>query len=196
MIQAYAPLSFTQRLAIFLGKVVGWEFLLNVPTVPKYIIVGAPHTSNWDFPLAMLYKFATAQQMSWIGKAEIFRGPVGWFMRKLGGIPVDRSRRTNFVDQIIEIIHSRDQICIGISPEGTRKAANYWRSGFYYMAWGARIPIALAVIDYRRKILGITKILIPTGDLEADFQIIKELYEDVRGKFPEKQGDIQLRPTE
>ena len=115
-------------------------------------------------------------------------------MRSLGGIPVDRFTHNKFVDQMIAAFHKHPKFVVAISPEGTRKKTDYWRTGFYYIALGAKVPIALAYLDYRRKVGGIGTSLMPSGDIQADMDQIREFYVDVTGKFPHQQGEVQIRP--
>jgi 1-acyl-sn-glycerol-3-phosphate acyltransferase len=171
----------------------GWRLLDFVPAAPKYVIIGAPHTSNVDWLMAMLYKYATSQQMRWIGKREIFRPPFRGLMIRLGGIPLDRAHTQNFVEQMVEVFARHEQLCIAISPEGTRRRADYWRTGFYYMALGANVPIALAKLDYGAREIGIGEVIQPSGDLPADFARIAAYYAGVRGRRPERQGPVALR---
>jgi hypothetical protein len=128
-----------------------------------------------------------------LGKKELFKPPLGFLMWALGGIPVDRSQRSNLVDQVAEIFAREEEIVILITPEGTRGKAPYWRTGFYYMALKAGVPIALGYADFRRKEVGIGGYLYPTGDIRKDFALIREFYQDKAGLRPEKQGPIRIR---
>ncbi len=128
----------------------------------------------------------------WLGKKELFKPPLGFLMRALGGIPVDRSRRNNLVDQAARILRERE-VAILVTPEGTRGRAPYWRTGFYYMALEAGVPIALGYVDFPRKEVGIGGYLYPTGDLLKDFAAIRAFYQDKRGLRPERQGPIRIR---
>lgn len=163
------------------------------PPSKKYVLIGAPHTSNWDFVVGLLALWALGIRARWLGKKELFRPPLGLLMRLLGGIPVDRSRRNNLVDQVVEVFRREEEIAILITPEGTRGKAPYWRTGFYHMALKAGVPIALGYVDFRRKEVGIGAYLWPTGDLRRDFAGIRAFYQDKTGLRPEKQGPIRLR---
>ena len=133
-------------------------------------------------------------KINWIGKDSLFHRPFGGLMRSLGGIPVDRSKRNKFVDQMIAAFHKYREFVMVIAPEGTRKKTEYWRSGFYYIAQGANVPIALSYLDYRRKVGGVGAWLMPSGDIQSDLGVIRDFYGKVTGKFPQQQGEIQLRP--
>ncbi len=186
--------SLSQTLAQSFLNTLGWKVEANLPPTSKYVMIGAYHTSNWDFPLTLLVTSAMGIQLNWIGKDSLFRRPFGRLMRSLGGIPVDRFTHNKFVDQMIAAFHKHSEFVVAISPEGTRKKTEYWRSGFYYIALGANVPIALAYLDYRRKVGGVGTSLMPSGDIQADMVPIREFYADVSGKFPQQQGEIQIRP--
>jgi 1-acyl-sn-glycerol-3-phosphate acyltransferase len=189
-------LAFSQILARGILKLVGWQLVGSFPDLPKFILVGAPHTSNWDFLLAMLLMYGGGVRFSWIGKDTLFRRPFGVFFRRLGGIPVWRNRRSNFVTQIVETFERSKRLIIAIAPEGTRSMIAYWKTGFYYMALGANVPLALGFVDYRRKQVGVGPLLYPSGDIQADFAQLRAFYSDKTGKYPDKQGVIEIRPIE
>lgn len=184
--------SISQILARAILRAISWKMVLNIPPVSKYVIIGAPHTSNWDFVYFLLLKFAAGINFSWIGKDSLFHRPVGSVMRRLGGIPVDRSVRNNFVGQIVSLFNKSEQLIITIAPEGTRSKSEYWKTGFYYIALGAGVPIALGFIDYRTREIGIGSYFSPTGDIQADFNCIKEFYNGKMGKNPLSQGKVRL----
>jgi 1-acyl-sn-glycerol-3-phosphate acyltransferase len=140
-------ITFSQFLAQAILKLVGWEATGSFPNISKFILVGAPHTSNWDFPLAMLLMFAKGVRFNWIGKASLFRWPIGGLFHRLGGIPVKRDLTNNFVQQIVETFEQSTHLIIAISPEGTRSLVKRWKTGFYYMSVGAKVPLVLGFID-------------------------------------------------
>ncbi len=188
--------SFSQ---IFFSNVLtrlGWSFDKNIPDLPKFIVVGAPHTSNWDFIYFLLFIKAIGIKVSFIGKDTAFWWPFGILLRKIGGIPVNRRIRSNFVDQVIAKFNQSSKLIVLITPEGTRHKTNYWKSGFYYIALGAHIPILLGSIDYPKKKLSLGPILVPSGNIREDFKIIQSYYTDKIGKFPQEQGAIQLNPED
>lgn len=164
----------------------GWEFQGAIPNLPKCVVIAAPHTSNWDFVLGIAVVLALGLDAHWIGKDTIFRPPLGLLMRFLGGMPVDRSTRQGIVTQMVEVFEQREQFILGMSPEGTRKRVDRWKTGFYHMAYGARVPIVLGYFDYARKVVGIGPHLIPTGDLEADMSKIQAFYADITPKKPDQ----------
>jgi 1-acyl-sn-glycerol-3-phosphate acyltransferase len=135
---------------------------------------------------------AIGLRLSWVGKHTLFHWSLGWLMRSIGGIPVNRLISTNFVDQIIETFGSYDELIFAIAPEGTRRKTDKWKSGFYYIALGAKVPIALGYVDYRRKKGGIGAFLNPTGNIDGDLDKIREFYSKITAKFPENVGDIEI----
>lgn len=167
------------------------------PPGKKFVLVGYPHTSNWDFLYALLWGMASGTRFRWVGKKQLFPPVVGVVMRWLGGIPVDRSKAGgDFVKQVARIFEQHDNLWVVVAAEGTRSRAPYWKSGFYYMALEAKVPIALAYIDYSRKEVGIGGYFTPSGHIEAEFEQIKAFYADKVGRDPSKQSSIRLKPKE
>ena len=185
-----------QSICLAILKIRRWKIIGSFPLIPKYLVVGAPHTSNWDWVNTILLKGASGVDIHWVGKDSLFRWPLGTLMKRLGGIPVNRRERANFTDQIIELFNSRSQLAIAIAPEGTRGKSTYWRSGFYYMAVGAQVPIQLVAMDYKNRTLEIGPLFSPSGEIDKDFTIIRKFYEGVQGKYPKHQGEIRLRPED
>jgi 1-acyl-sn-glycerol-3-phosphate acyltransferase len=173
------------RLFTFLFKLLGWSDGGSLKKVaPKYIVVIAPHTSNLDFIFGLFYAYQLGFKIQFFAKSQLFHWSTGWFFTFFGGIPVDRSKKNNLVSQAVEIINSHERIIIGIAPEGTRKKTKKWKTGFYYMAVEANIPIGLAYLDYKEKKAGIGKLIHPSGDIEKDFKIIEEFYATIHPKYP------------
>lgn len=179
--------------ATTLLKIIGWQASASLPPRDKYVLIGAPHTSNWDFPLSLLGMWACGLRINWVGKHTLFKGPLGPIMRAIGGIPVDRQGSTGFLKKVISLFASRDRFVLAIAPEGTRSLTKQWKEGFYRIALAADVPIALAYIDYPRKRIGVDRMLEPSGDIKADFLILEEYYRDKTGKRPEKQGPVKIR---
>ena len=171
----------------------GWREEGVVPDVDKYVLIAAPHTSNWDLPITLGIGYTLGIDIVWVGKHTLFEGPFGGFMRWLGGVPVDRRSSHNYVQQISDLIHSRDRIMLMIAPEGTRKANSYWKSGFYWIAHTAQVPIVCAFLDYRRKRGGLGPVIATTGDLKADMAQIRAFYATVTAKHPERFQNVRLR---
>ena len=179
-------------IARFILRMIGWRTQVINPPTSHYVLIGAPHTSNWDFVLVLLLMAAENIPIRLMGKDSLFRGPIGVFMRSLGAIPVNRSEKTNLVDQIAAKFDEYEELIIGISPEGTRDKTSRWRTGFYYIALKADVPIVMAYIDYENKVCGLGPSLKPTGDIQADFEIIRDFYSGIMGKYPQKQGEIEF----
>ncbi|WP_018460594.1 1-acyl-sn-glycerol-3-phosphate acyltransferase [Thermus oshimai] len=180
-------------LARLLLRLLGWRLVEHLPPGKRYVLIGAPHTSNWDFLFALLGLWALGIRGRWLGKKELFRSPpLGFLLRALGGISVDRSRRTGLVEEVAELLKKEDLVIL-ITPEGTRAQAPYWRSGFYHMARAAGVPIAFGYLDAKRKELGVGGYLQPSGNLLQDFAQIRAFYQDKVGLKPHKQGPIRLR---
>lgn len=164
----------------------GWRFEGSVPDTDKFLVIAAPHTSNWDLPIMLGIATHFRRKLYWVGKARLFKPPWGGFMRFLGGVPVKRGGGANSVDAVVAEFKARDRFVIGILPEGTRRQVSEWKSGFYHMAQGANVPIVFGFVDYRRKVAGVGGVLSPSGDYEADLKTIKEFYATVTGKFPDR----------
>ena len=154
------------------------------PLIPKFVLVGAPHTSNWDLPFTLLMAFAFRARIHWMGKKAIFRRPFKGFLQWLGGIPVKRSQSSNLVKQSIQQFQQNEQLILTIAPAGTRSRVIRWKSGFYHIACGADVPIVLGFLDYRRKVGGIGPLVYPTGNITADMETIRSFYDGVTGKNP------------
>ena len=188
-----AKLTFSQKLARAILRLVGWRVEDKLPDGKKYVLIGAPHTSNWDFVLMLLFRDALGIKAHWAAKDTFFRGPWGALLRKMGGISVNRRSRNNFVDQIVAVFRQCEEMILVIAPEGTRSIVGYWKSGFYYMAMGAGVPIALGFLDYGRQVGGVGATFLPTGDIQTDFAVVREFYTGIAGRHPHRQGEIKLR---
>lgn len=174
-------------LACRIMKTCGWRIEGQLPQLPKFVVVGAPHTSNWDFPVAMMALFAFRLKASWMGKDSLFRGILKPFFLWLGGIPIDRSKSNNVVKRSVQIFNLNDKMVMLIPPSGTRRKTTAWKTGFYYIALGANVPIVLGYADFHRKICGIGPVFYPTGDVETDIERIQSFYSNITAKYPEKQ---------
>lgn len=170
----------------FLLRSLGWKIVLNVEIPSKCVLCVAPHTSNWDFLIGISFYKSIGGRPYFLMKKDWFFFPLGNFLRSIGGIPVNRGKKTSLSDQMAELFDSQENFQLAIAPEGTRKKTTHWKTGFYYIALKANVPITLAYIDYEKKIVGIDKIFYPTGNLEEDMTEIKNYYKDIKGKYPEK----------
>ena len=181
-----------QHLARWILKLVGWELVGETPPASKYVLIGAHHTSNWDWAVGFLLMSGLGLKPRWIGKDALFKGIAGPIMRGLGGIPVVRDARANFVEQIAEVYENSKELVIAIAPEGTRKYVDHWKTGFYHIAKAAQISVAMGFLDYQKKICGVGGYLLPSGDINADMEILREFYAGVVAKFPENQGIVRV----
>ena len=162
----------------------GWTLNITEDHPDKYIICMAPHTSNWDFILGLLYSRAEGMQCNFMMKKEWFFWPLGPLFKKLGGIPVHRQKKTSMTDAMAESAKAAKTFHLCITPEGTRSLNPDWKKGFYFIALKAGLPILLYGIDYEKRLIQCTKTIIPTGDLENDMRDIKLYFKDFRGKIP------------
>ena len=183
-------------LAFSFLKIFGWRLEGRLPDVDKLVVIAAPHTSNWDLPVLLSLGFALRAKASWLGKHSLFRRPLGFLFRWMGGIPVYRSASHNMVAQTVEMFRNSESLILAIPPEGTRSKVSHWKTGFYYIALGAETPIAMAFIDYKRKAVGVGPTLYPTGDIEADMELIRNFYATVTAKYPDKAGLPALAPNQ
>ncbi len=176
--------------SLFFGfwyRLFGWGILGGIPEgLKKYVIVVAPHTSNWDFAVGYCVKHIMKMKPDFLAKDSLFKVPiVGWFLRKAGGRPVDRSKKTNMVDQIVEIFAQSEKFIMTITPEGTRSYSPEWKTGFYRVAFKAQVPIIMAGIDYSRKVVEFCEPIFPSGDMDADIEKMKTYFRTIVGKHPE-----------
>jgi 1-acyl-sn-glycerol-3-phosphate acyltransferase len=171
-------------------KLNGWKIEGSLPPDgQKSVLIAAPHTSNWDLPYTLMVAFALRLNIYWMGKEQIFKPPFCGIMKWLGGIPVNRQSANNLVAAAVESIKAADgPLQLVVPPEGTRSKVRYWKSGFYYIAAGAGVPIVLAFMDYERKISGLGPVFYPTGDLQADMLRIQAFYAPYRGKNAAQSG--------
>lgn len=164
----------------------GWKFVGEIPSLPKFIIIVAPHTSNWDFPVGVAAMFALDLDAHWFGKDSLFRPPFGWILRQFGGRPVRRDTSAGIVEEMAKIVRAEPRFVLALAPEGTRKPVAAWRSGFYRIAEAARIPIVPVTFDWSRKEIGILEPVHVTGDMEDDLRRLRALYRSEMGRAPEK----------
>lgn len=172
-------------------KALGWKLNIEDPGVEKYVLIVAPHTSNWDFPLGIAAARAIRLDAHFMAKHTVFRRPFGWIFRGLGGIPVYRGQGRNLSEQLAEYFRSRDRFILGIAPEGTRSKLDHWKTGFYHIARAAEVPIVMAFLDYGRKEIGMGGAFMPTEDMQECFEKIRTFYADRVAKKPENTSLIR-----
>lgn len=176
-------------------KLLGWQVVGEKPATSKYIMLGYPHTSNWDVPLGLLIFAATGVRLNWVGKHTLFKKPFGWVIRLIGGVPVNRDTTKNFVQLVADVFNNHEELALALSPEGTRGKADFWRTGFYYIAKEAGVPIAFCFLDYGKKRGGFGPLLMPGDDIESDFEKFRDFYSGIKGKNPQDMTAIRLRPN-
>ena len=183
------------RLASLSLRLAGWEFEGERPPEKKYVALAVPHTSNWDGLLLVALTQSIGLQMEWMVKDSWVKGPLGSVLRRVGAVGINRSRATHVVDQMIEQFRQRDAFVLGIPPEGTRSRAEHWKSGFYHIAHGARVPVVPGYLDFGRKRAGLGPAIHLTGDVRADMDKLRAFYAEKTPKAhePTKFGPIRLR---
>lgn len=175
----------------------GWRVSQEKIDEPRLVIAAGPHTSNWDYPMFLLAILHLRRRSFVTIKHTLFFPPIGFILRLLGGMPINRNKSHNFVGQMSDLLNSREEIWMVFSPDGTRKYRPHWKSGFYWVAVEANVPIVCAAIDYKKKIITMDLLLKPSGDIEADIVIIREYFEKHGlGLYPDNMNPVVLRPKE
>lgn len=176
-----------KKLVRFIFWLTGWKIDERSPEgINKCVIVVGPHTSNWDFIIGRMAFITYGVKGRYLIKKELFFPPLGWILKAMGGIPVDRKQRTNLTDSAVKLFEENESMYLVFSPEGTRDYNPNWKKGFYYIAQKAKVPIYICYMDYEKKIGGFHSILEPTGDVDKDIEYIKSIMRQYKGRFPEK----------
>jgi len=163
-------------------KTSGWRLEGELPDVPKLVLIVAPHSSWWDGIWGLLFKVALGADISFMAKRELFHGPLGGLLRKLGGVPIERAAAADVVEQMVARFGSSERLWLGIEPEGTRKAVSKWKSGFWHIARQAGVPILPGYFDYPRKVIGLGPLFVPGDDKDADIVKLRAFYRPYKGK--------------
>lgn len=174
-------------------KALGWKIEGERPTHKKYVLIAAPHTSNWDFPLMILFAWAFDIRISWMGKASLFRRPFGWVMHGLGGIPIERRYTGNMVYAMAEAFGEHDELVLVVPAEGARARRDYWKSGFYYIARDAGVPVVPSYLDYGQRRGGFGPALRVGANLPKEMQALRDFYAPMQGLYPDQFGPVRLR---
>jgi 1-acyl-sn-glycerol-3-phosphate acyltransferase len=173
----------------------GWKIVGRFPSgIKKCVIIAAPHTSNWDLLWMLLAAIVLEIRPNWFGKYTLFKPPLGFLLRALGGIPIDRRSSNNAVEAGIATFQQTDTICLAVPPEGTRRRVDYWKTGFYHIAHGAGVPIVCSFLDYGTRTAGLGPIIQPSGDIYADMKIFQEFYAQMSGRHADFFGPVRVRP--
>lgn len=172
-------------LATMILWIIGWRPIGKPLNDQRFVLIGAPHTSNWDFPIMLLVVLKLKLRLHWMGKNSLFKFPFGGLMRWLGGIPIDRSRHNGMVDQVVQQYRDNPELVVLIPPEGTRAKVKDWKTGFYHIANNAGVPILMGYLDADKKEAGLADFFYPTGDLSVDMAEIRKFYATKKGIRPE-----------
>jgi 1-acyl-sn-glycerol-3-phosphate acyltransferase len=171
----------------------GWEPEGARPVERKFVLIAAPHTSNWDLAYLLALSLILGVKVSWMGKHTLFRWPFGWITARVGGIPIRRHERGKMVERMALLFDERDDLALVVPAEGTRSYTPYWKSGFYHIARTASMPIVMGYLDYARRRGGFGPALLPSGDLRRDMDEIRDFYADKIGKHPDQFGEVRLK---
>ncbi len=182
-----------KNLARWLLHLTGWRLMGVRPACDHYVLIAAPHTSNWDFPLMLMFAAAFDIKVTWMAKHSLFYPPMGWVMRALGGMPIIRHKNQNVVAAMVAAFETVPHLVLVVPTEGTREKSEYWKSGFYHIARQAGVPIVPSFLDFGTKRGGFGPALAISGDVRDDMQYFREFYRGMQGKFPEQFGLVRLR---
>lgn len=184
---------FKKYLARFFLTLIGWKAEGQAPKLDKYVFICAPHTANFDGVLLVAFCMLYGISVKWLTKDSIFKPPFGWFLRQIGAIPINRKSPHNVVQQMALLFQQNKKLILAVPPEGTRKYTDHWKSGFYFIAKEAGVPISLAFIDYKRKRGGFGPLLYTSDNVKADMDKIRDFYKDKQGCHPENFSRIYLK---
>lgn len=176
-----------------------WRFTSVAPPQPipdRCVMIAAPHTTNWDFPIMLALTKVAGVRVSWLGKRSLFKGPMGTVMRRLGGVAIDRGAAGGMVAALGHELAIRDRMMLMVPAEGTRSKTEYWKSGFYRIAVEAKVPIVLAFVDRNTRTGGFGPSIMPSGDVGADMDVIRAFYDGMEGLKPGRFGPVRLREEE
>ncbi|MBM7071096.1 lysophospholipid acyltransferase family protein [Shewanella sp. 202IG2-18] len=162
----------------------GWRIEGELPPIDKYILIAAPHTSNWDFIIAVMAKFIVREDIHFLGKHQLFIPPWGWLFRALGGSPVNRNKNNNLVETAVHEFDVRNAYKLALAPEGTRSAVTRWKTGFYHIAQKANVPIVCIGLDFKNKAIIIQSPFEASGQMNDDMNLILDFFRSVNGKYP------------
>ena len=176
-------------------KLTGWKAKGSPPAEKKFVIIGAPHTSNWDFVYGLCAWKLYGVNPRYLIKKELYVFPLNLFFKATGGLAVNRNKNTNLTDSIVKMFNEREELVTIIPPEGTRGLVKRWKTGFYYVALNAKVPIVRGSMDYKKKETNLSEPFWPTGDIEKDFLVFREFYRNVSPKNPEGFSPESIRPS-
>lgn len=182
-----------KRMAIWLLHVAGWRLEGDRPDLDRYVLIAAPHTSNWDLLLLLAFAAAYDLKVTWMAKHSLFFPPLGWLMRALGGMPVTRHKPGHLVTVMAGALKASEHLVLVVPTEGSRQRTPYWKSGFYHIAKEAGVPIVPSYLDFGHKRGGFGPPLVPTSDVVKDMQYFRDFYAGMEGKYKGQFGPVRLR---
>jgi 1-acyl-sn-glycerol-3-phosphate acyltransferase len=171
-----------RKACAWLLRASGWKLAGALPDVPKLVLIAAPHSSWWDGIWGLLFRSALGADIAFMAKRELFSGPLGWLLRRAGGIPIERSSASGVVEEMSERFAASDRLWLGITPEGTRKRVEKWKNGFWHIARAARVPILPVYFDYPSRTIGLGPLFEPSSELDRDVAALRAFYAPFRGK--------------
>jgi 1-acyl-sn-glycerol-3-phosphate acyltransferase len=175
-----------EGLCVLWFKITGWQVGRSFPEgLKKYVLIVAPHTSNWDFPIGVAARKILKLNVKYVAKKELFKFPIGGMLKGLGGFPVDRSKSNSFVEAVVEHFNALDEFGVCITPEGTRSRVDKWKTGFYHMAIGAKVPVIMVGFDYPTKCVVVSDPLALTGEMDTDLNAMHRFFKQITPKYPE-----------
>jgi len=177
----------------FILKLIGWKIIGELPKDKKYMLIVAPHTSNWDLVIGLCARFALGVKINFLAKKQVFFFPLGVFLKAVGGIPVDRTRKDNKVQQVVDLYRHSENLKLAITPEGTRSPVTRWKEGFYHIAVQAGVPIVMVGFDYSTKEIRISELFLPSGTIEKDFLRIIAYFRTIKGCYPKEIPDYHSK---
>lgn len=177
-------------------RALGWKLVGGLPDLPKYVVCAAPHTTNWDYVSLLLVSMMFGVKLNWMGKHTLFRPPLGWLMRATGGVPVDRRSHGDFVSRMAAEFERHERLILVVPAEGTRKRAEYWKSGFYFIAKQAKVPLVVCALDYGTKELRFSEPFLPGDSVKTDMDRIRAIVRDAVGWHPDRVGPVRLKNEE
>lgn len=186
-------MSLKSKLSLLTLNCFSWKIKNSPPITSKYVLIAAPHTSNWDFPLMLLTSYITKVPLNWMGKKSLFKWPLNSLMLALGGVPIDREKRGSIVSITSKKIISVKKFVLVVPPEGTRSKTEFWKSGFLHIARKSKIPIVFSYLDYKKKEIGFSAPINQNLDSKKIIEIANDFYKDIAGLYPENFGPIRFK---
>ena len=182
-----------QKLCCLILKLMGWRIISSLPNLTQYVLIVAPHTSNWDLVIGLVARFAVGVKINFLAKHQLFFFPLGNFLTAIGGSPVDRTHKGNKVEQAVNLFKTQDQFKLGLAPEGTRSKVTRWKEGFYYIACQANVPIVMVGLDYSTKEVRIREVFWTSKNINQDFEQIIAFFRTIQGKYPKEIPDYHSK---